>query len=97
MEFKYIMLLDRRLDRRVPIIFFEPITHIGVYKMTRESYELKALDLVSAGFGRVSGVKLFALVEVFGESASLKMENLPCHPLKDDGRVISTYNYSHGF
>ena len=83
---------------RVPVIFFEPLTHIETYEqMSRSTDLLPNAKLVSAGFVQFSGTGA-GLVGVFcyGESESLKHRKLPHVPLDEDAEVIRHYNYVHG-
>ena len=83
------------VKRRIPILFFEPLTHVGMYRTVMYSRieELpRDSELVSAGFVTMQGVK----VQCFGESESLKHERLPHVPLPDDAGIIQAHNYFHG-
>jgi hypothetical protein len=83
------------VKQRIPILFFEPLTHVGMYYTMAHSRhdELpRDAELVSAGFVTVRGVE----IECFGESESLKDAKLPHVPLPEDAKTISTHNYFHG-
>jgi hypothetical protein len=92
-ELKYIMLTDGTGTKRVPILFFEPLTHSGMYQAAGLGEETRHLRLASAGFVRVAAEK----VETYGISESLKSLRLPHAPLPDDAKVIALYNHLHGF
>lgn len=99
MKLKYIMYeVDYAdgLKKRIPIFFPEPVVHACMHEALEMGTEVmpgpKGTQgkLVSAGF-----VDSDALLP-YGESESLKMLNLPCIPLRDDYKVLATYDYAHG-
>lgn len=84
---KYIMLRVKLgdIERDVPIIFPDALVHERVEKIMTQLPELSLAVPVSAGFVDVTDA------EVFGKSETLKMS-----ARRQDGRIIRTYDYTHG-
>lgn len=92
---KYIM-LERMIGtapQRIPVIFFEPLTHMGMWETMQRSREIRGAEIVSAGFAHFNKE---GKVSCSGESESLKTRGLPCRPLSTDSDTIYCYNYLHG-
>lgn len=100
MEMKYIMLeaqygsMKSGVKRRIPVLFFEPLSHYEMWQLMSMSTELPPnTKLISAGFLTIGAT---GRVSCHGRSDSLKHMGLPHEPLPDDHLVIQIYNYAHG-
>lgn len=102
MKLKYLMFetaIGQGMFQHIPVLFFEPITHIGMYHTIKETrvrewtsqYHLR---LVSAGFVNIFPIR--GKIECTGKSESLETAGLPCVPLPTDGDTILCYNVLTG-
>lgn len=86
--------------RRIPIFFFEPLTHVGMYEtmIRSRSDELpRDAELVSAGFVRIDRrLENVHSIQCYGISESLRDHRLPHTPLPDDAKIIQMHNHFHG-
>jgi len=83
MILKYVMFKKGMYYR--PILFFEPITHVGIAEMFTSHEEGKGYKPVSAGEYDTNTVK------VFGNSISLNLKSS-----KKDASIIYLYDIHHG-
>jgi hypothetical protein len=83
---KYVMLEIEQegLKRRVPIIFPNQLTHVGIAELMAQFAELKGARAVSAGDCTVD-------VECGGKSTTLKLS-----ADKSDAALINSIDYLHG-
>jgi hypothetical protein len=83
MTLKYVMFKKGMYHH--PILFFEPITHIGIAEMFTKHEEGKGFIPVSAGEFNTETDK------TFGRSSSLNLNSRP-----EDGKIIYNHEYNFG-
>ena len=88
MEFKYVMIhLHEPIERLVPILFPSRLAHSSVFDSMLHCEEagFKTATVRSAGYYNTESE------EAYGHSSSLGVTS---H--KDDGDIITNYEYNHG-